>query len=123
MTSLTIAVEHMAPLDAGYVTETGDSFSIQPPSQPMIDQLIMYLDTMPYEYIGIQTQHLGIGMTALCLRWGAYLATLLDESAPLHPDLDGVGKRRSLLQSFITDGEMKRMKIEVSHNLYRLVQL
>jgi len=83
----------------------------------------MYLDTMPYEYIGIQTQHLSIGMTALCVRWGAYLATLLDESAPLHPDLDGVGKRQSLLQSFITDGEMKRMNIEVSHNLYRLVQL
>jgi hypothetical protein len=89
----------------------------------MIDQLIMYLDTMPYEYIGIQTQHLGTGMIALCVRWSACLTTLLDESAPLHPDPDGVGKRQSLLQSFITDGEMKRMNIEVSHNLYRLVQL
>jgi hypothetical protein len=32
MTSLTIAVEHMAPLDAGYVTETGDSFLFSRPA-------------------------------------------------------------------------------------------
>jgi hypothetical protein len=47
----------------------------------------------------------------------------MDESAPLHSDLDGASKRQSPPQSFITDGEMKRMNIEVSYNLYRLVQL
>lgn len=123
MTKLMITIERILTLDAGDVAETENDFVIQPPSQPMIDQLIAGLDAMPSEYIGIQTQHLGIGMTALCVRWGTYLATLLDESAPPHPDLVHGDKDRLAQPSFITDGEMMRMNIEVSYCLYRLVQL
>ncbi len=123
MTQLLINVPDTPALDAGEVADEDDGFLITPPGQPMIDQLVERLDGMPHEYIGIQTQHLGVGLTALCVRWGTYLATLLDASAPLHPDLAPDVKQQPGQYSFITDGEMKRMNIEVSYNLCRMAQL
>ncbi len=78
---------------------------------------------MPYRYIGIQAQHLGVGLAALCVRWGTYLATLMDGASELHPDLPGLSKEQPPGYSFITDAEMKRMNIEVCYNIFRVAQL
>lgn len=122
MTRLIVSVGQLPTLDAGDIMEAAGKLVIHPPSQPMIDQVIERLDTMPHEYLGFQTQHLGVGLAALCVRWGTYLATLMDESTALHPDL-AEPARQSDRYSFITDSEMKRMNIEVSYSLFRLVQL
>ena len=53
--------------------------------------------------------------TALCLRWGTYLAVLLDEHKPLEPR---IGSEEI---SMISDPEMKRINLEFSANLARLI--
>jgi hypothetical protein len=110
-------------LDAGSVLETADGVTILPPAIPMIDQLLAYLDGRPQHDHDIQIRHQAVGCTALCVRWGTYLATLTDANAPLHPDLVGRGEQHSQRYSFISDAEMRRLNIEVSANLARLVHL
>jgi len=126
MTSLTIAVGQLEPFDAGALVEEVDTWIIQPPREPMIDQLLARLDALPDERSDrtpLQTRRLGVGLAALCVRWGSYLATLLDESAPLHPDAAASHAGADAPSySLITDGEMKRMNIEVSYNLARIAQ-
>jgi hypothetical protein len=61
---------------------------------------------------------LSIGATALCLRWGSYLAVLLDESKPVDPRA-GLAKGNA---SMISDDEMCRINIEAASNLARLLQ-
>jgi hypothetical protein len=60
---------------------------------------------------------IGIGATALCLRWGTYLAVLLDEHKPLDPRIGSVEI------SMISDSEMKRINLEFSANLARLIRM
>lgn len=60
---------------------------------------------------------IGIGAAALCLRWGTYLAVLLDEHKLLDP---GVGSAEI---SMISDSEMKRINLEFSANLARLIRM
>ena len=63
------------------------------------------------------TTRIGIGATALCLRWGTYLAVPLNEHKPLDP------RAGSAEISMITDSEMKRINLELSSNLGRLIRM
>jgi hypothetical protein len=123
MDRIRISVTDDLTLDAGSIEETGEQFVIQPPDTPMIDQLFAYLDQKPNCSSDIQIQHQGVGFTALCVRWGSYLATLMDVAADLHPAISGFHKQQPAAYSFISDAEMKRMNIEISYNLYRVVQV
>jgi len=110
-------------LDAGSVSAAADRITILPPAIPMIDQLLTYLDGQPRHDDDIQIRHQAVGCAALCVRWGTYLATLTDASAPLHPDLASSSVGQSQRYSLISDAEMRRLNIEVSANLARLVRL
>jgi hypothetical protein len=110
-------------LDGGTIEETGEHFTISPPVTPMIDQLLTQLDEMPERTGDFKIEHLGVGFTALSVRWGTYLATLMDASTKLHPAIPSFHKPRPDEYGFISDSEMKRMNIEVSFNLFRLVQV
>jgi len=123
MNRIEIKVTDDLTLDAGVVEETENHSTVHPPETPMIDQLLAYLDKKPDCYSDIQIQHQGVGFTALCVRWGSYLATLMDDAADLHPAIPGFHKQQPQEYSFISDSEMKRMNIEISYNIYRIVQL
>jgi hypothetical protein len=60
---------------------------------------------------------IGIGATALCLRWGTWLAVLLDEFKPVDP------RAADAEISMISDSEMKRINLEFCANLTRLLRL
>jgi hypothetical protein len=84
----------------------------------MFDQLLDWLSRQPApERAPLSSETIGIGATALCLRWGAYLAVLLDESKPLDPRI------ASPEISMVAGSEMKRINIEFSSNLARLVRM
>lgn len=123
MPSIKINVTDDLVLDAGTVVETAEGFTIHPPGFPMIDQLISYLDDQPYHYSNVQIQRLGVGLSALCVRWGSYLATLMDASTELHPAIPGLNKSQPEEYGLIHNLEMKRLNIEISFNLYRMVQI
>jgi hypothetical protein len=93
----------------GSFCEGGDAITILPPSVAMFDQLANWLSrqTEP-DPGGFCTELIGIGATALCLRWGTYLAILLDEHKPLDPRIG------SAEISMISDPEMKRINFEFS---------
>jgi len=110
-------------LDAGSVSQAADGCTILPPAISMIDQLLAYLDGQTRRDDDIQIRHQAVGCAALCLRWGTYLATLTDAQAPLHPDLADNTEPESQRYSFISDAEMRRLNLEVSANLSRLVRL
>ena len=120
---LTIDIPAFFELDAGTTTEGGDRYIITPPAVPMLDQLVAHLDSMPLQYGDIQTKHLGVGLAALCVRSGSYLATLVDASSEPHRAVADQSPARPNHFSMITDAEMMRMNIEVSYNIARLAQL
>jgi hypothetical protein len=123
MTSIEIKASEAITLNAGRVEETVDGCTIHPPSMPMIDQLITQLDALPECEGDFQIQHLGVAFTALCVRWGSYLASLMDAATELHPAIPGFHKKQPPEYSFINDSEMQRLNIEISFNVYRLVQV
>lgn len=107
-------------LDAGTIVESADAYFISPPVRPLIEQLVDYLDQQPTDrYADFQTARLAVGLTALCVRWGSYLATLIDTTTELHPDLVTTSRKNGDVSaySFITNQEMCRINIEVSYNL------
>ncbi len=77
----------------------------------MIDQLLAQLDEMPECTGDFKIEHLGVGFTALCVRWGTYLAALMDASTELHPAIPSFHKPQPEEYGFISDSEMKRMNI------------
>jgi hypothetical protein len=89
----------------------------------MIDQLIAHLNGLTYHYEGVHMRLLAVGYAALCVRWGSYLATLIDPRAPAHPDRRNPKGKEAEAYSFIADAEMKRINIEVSYNRFRLIQV
>lgn len=107
-------------LDAGSVALEGARYVIAPPVTPMVDQLLAHLKAQPLRPMDSQSRHLGIGMTALCVRWGSYLATLLDSARPLHPDL---GMATTKDASFISQSEMRRINLEVSYAISQLAKV
>jgi hypothetical protein len=95
-----------------------NAITLYPPAVALFDQIAEWLWLQaPPDPTQPGMRIIGIGATALCLRWGTYLAALLDESKPLDP--------RAQLPEFsmISDNEMKRINIEFSFNLARMIQL
>ena len=73
-------------LNAG-AAELGDErLTVLPPSPSLFDQLLRHLKPLPRRTArALDPAPLGAGATSLCLRWGTYLAVLLDESRPQDP--------------------------------------
>jgi hypothetical protein len=97
----------------------GNTSAHDPPAVALFDQITEWLwrQAPPPDPTRPGMRIIGIGAAALCLRWGAYLAALLDENKPLDP------RARLPECSMISDNEMKRINIEFSFNLARLIQL
>lgn len=114
---LTVAVSEQLSLHAGTVTTEADTYCIHPPEPSLYDQLCAWLDQCPRPTTGFHHWVLGIGATALCLRWGSYLAVLMDEAKPIDP------RAKQGTASLISNEEMRRINIEASSNLARLLQL
>ena len=115
-TILSVPLTSSLALETGSLGEEGDTITILPPSVAMFDQLVNWLSGQtPPGPGGFSTAVIGIGATALCLRWGTYLAILLDEHKPLDPRIG------SAEISMISDPEMKRINLEFSANLARLI--
>lgn len=77
---LTVTVSKHLSLNAGSVIPRADMFCILPPDSSLFDQLCAWLNQCPLPTAGIIHWVFGIGATALCLRWGTYLAVLMDET-------------------------------------------
>jgi hypothetical protein len=118
MKILSVPLTSSFTLEAGSVGRQGEAIVILPPPVAMFDQLSgwLYRQT-PADRTGFSAAMIGIGATALCLRWGTYLAVLLDEHKPLDP-------RVGLAEiSMISNPEMKRINLEFSANLARLIRM
>jgi hypothetical protein len=106
---------HISPeltLDYGTITDRqGIHATIHPPDTRLLDQIVNYLNTKP-DPLRPTPKRLGQGLAALCIRWGSYLATLIDSNSPPHPDLTDRQPG-----GMIDDWEMRRLNIEMSCNL------
>ena len=102
---LTVRVVDTFSLNAGQVEQEGDECWILPPNVSLFEQLCEWLYQRPAPTTGYHHWALGIGVTALCLRWGTYLAVLLDEAKPIDP------RTTDNHASMISDEEMKRINI------------
>ena len=114
---LTITVAEGLFLNAGTASMQVDTLCIYPPELALFDQLCTWLDQCPPPTVGSNHWVLGIGATALCLRWGTYLAVLMDEAKPVDP------RTKQPATSMVSDEEMMRINIEASSNLARLLRL
>jgi hypothetical protein len=115
--NLDVDMSESLTLRAGLVSKGNDRLLIIPPDQSMFDQLYAWLHQRPVPTVGFNYWVLGIGATALCLRWGTYLAVLMDCTKPIDP------RAREPLTSMISEQEMKRINIEASSNLARLLRM
>ena len=102
-------------LDAGSCeTVTGPSGSeriIRPPATTLFHQVLAYLRKKPDPPklpSGSMVGREGVAAAALALRWGSYVAVLLDHDKPVWPEVDSPGTSR------IGDEEMARINIEAS---------
>ena len=123
MRKIEIMVSDQIKLDAGTIEESQGYLLVRPSPAPMIEQLITQLDALPQCEGDFQIQHLGVAFTALCVRWGSYLSTLMDPTTDLHPAIPGFHKKQPQEYGFISDSEMQRLNIEISHNVYYLAQV
>ncbi len=113
---LKIQVKENLDLIAGKLTVFADEYVITPPDLSLFDQLWGWLAEHPRTDYGIYNYALGIGTTALCFRWGTYLSVLMDENKPVDP------RAAKETMSMISNQEMKRINIEASYNLARLLE-
>jgi hypothetical protein len=82
---------------------------IGPPSVPMFQQVVAYLESKPVPPGGsTRRADEARAATAVCLRWGSYFALLADPARPPAPNIDDEQV------SQIADAEMARMDIEIS---------
>lgn len=116
MSKLLIPLTPDFSLHAGDLAGQDGWLSITPPTSSLFSQLCRWLAQQPPVYVGVNHWVLSIGATALCLRWGSYLAVLLDESKPVAPRAGQPGV------SLISDEEMRRINIEASSNLAYLLR-
>jgi hypothetical protein len=118
MKILSVPVTSSLAIKAGAYCRDGNEIAILPPTISMFGQLVNWLSRKtPSDSGRPSTSMIGIGATALCLRWGTYLAVLLDERKQLDP------RSASAETSMISDQEMKRINLEFSSNLARLIRL
>lgn len=121
---LQVRVNDELVLDAGTCVEIAGSDGperlIRPPATTLFHQVLTYLRAKPdppKRPSGSMVGREGVAAAALTLRWGSYLAVLLDHNNPVWPEVD------SLATSRITDEEMARINIEASAALAEWVDL
>ncbi len=92
---------------------------VKPPERMLFEQLLDYLETLPPEprHTGLRLADEAAAATALCLRWGTYLAVIMDREKPLWKDAQQEGL------SQISDEEMARINIEASAALERWIDM
>jgi hypothetical protein len=118
MKILSVPLTQSLNLAAGSFDEDEGAAAILPLAVAMFDQLLDWLSRQTSsDPRSISASMIGIGATALCLRWGTYLAVLLDEHKPLDPRVEKAEI------SMISDSEIKRINLEFSANLARLIRL
>lgn len=105
-------------LDLGHVEREGNGGRLVSPKPSQFDQLLAALERMPTKRVRAPT----LGQEAraavgACLRWGSYLALLMDEARPLAPTATIPGTSR------VSDREMARINIEASANLARWLEI
>jgi hypothetical protein len=96
----------------------GSGLLISPPATTMFHQILAYLRAKPDPTSppsGTATGREGVAATALCLRWGSYLAVLADHDKPVWDPGDKVSR--------ISDEEMARINIEASAALAEWIDL
>jgi hypothetical protein len=74
-------------------------------------------DSQPDQYEGLSIGREAVAATAVCLRWGSYLAVLLDRSKPVCAGVQDPDHSR------IADSEMARINIEASAALEQWIEL
>ena len=112
---LWVRVNDELVLDAGTCEEVsgprGPERLIRSPKTTLSQQVLAYLRAKPdppRRPSGSMVGREGVAATALALRWGSYLAVLLDRDKPVWPEV------RSASTSRISDEEMARINIEAS---------
>jgi hypothetical protein len=122
--TLKVHVNEDLTLDAGWWEEIPADDSaicrrVHPPETTMFEQVLDYLASLPREpgYLGLDIGREAIAATAVCLRWGSYLAVLADRDKPLWPPARQEGLSR------IADSEMARINIEASAALAQWIDI
>ncbi len=128
---LRVRVNDELVLDAGTCEEVsgphGPECLIRPPATTLFHQVLAYLQAKPDppkrvfpregDTAGSMIGREGVAAAALTLRWGSYLAVLLDRDKPLWPEVHA--ERTSRLD----DEEMARINIEASAGLAAWIEL
>jgi hypothetical protein len=111
-------------LDAGLCDEIpcaqGMERLVRLPRATLFHQVLAYLRAKPDPPRGLSGSMVGregIAAAALTLRWGSYLAVLLDRKKPIWPEVSSPSTSR------ISDDEMARINIEASAALAEWVDL
>ena len=112
---LKVRVNEELILDAGTIEETASAGGlrrfIRAPNPTLFQQVVSYLLAKSDPPKNTSKPHLareGVATTALTIRWGSYLAVLLDRNKPLWSEVG------SNAVSKISDAEMARINIEAS---------
>jgi hypothetical protein len=115
---LQVHVNDELVLDAGTCVQVsgpnGPELLIRPPEATLFHQVLAYLrakNNPPVRLSGSMAGREGVAAAAVVLRWGSYLALLLDRDKPLWAEVDSAGTSR------ISDAEMARINIESSSGL------
>lgn len=121
---LTVTVDKELVLDAGSCERVlgpdGPWLLLHPPGTTLFHQVLAYLREKPdpvEEPRGSTSDREGIAAAAVTLRWGSYLAVLLDSAKPIWSEV------KSPATSRISDEEMARINIEASAAVAEWVDL
>jgi hypothetical protein len=121
---LYVRVNNELVLDAGNCEETdsprGSEKLIRMPQTTLFRQVLAYLKSKPDPPVrlsGSQAGRKGVAAAALTLRWGSYLAVLMDRDKPVWSET------RLAEASRISDEEMARINIEASAALAEWIDL
>lgn len=121
---LEVRVNDELVLDAGACEEVsgphGPERLIHPPESTLFHQVLAYLKAKPdppQRPSGSMVDREGLAAAALTVRWGSYLAVLVDHDKPLWSETNSAGTSR------ISDGEMARINIEASAALAEWIDI
>lgn len=117
---LVVRVNDELLLDAGRCDVAATGLIVRPPETTLFRQVLMYLQAKrdpPRCSSDSRTGREGVAAAAVTLRWGSYLAVLLDRSKPAWTGVDLEKTSR------ISNDEMARINIEASAALAEWVDL
>lgn len=121
---LLVRVNDELVLDAGTCEQVSGSHRaerlIHPPETTLFHQVLAYLKAKPdpaKRPSGSMVGREGVATAALTLRWGSYLAVLLDHDKPVWSEVQSASTSR------ISDEEMARINIEASAALAEWIEL